>query len=165
MHAWDILKCHNMFNIKTTEVVIATNLTHYKEVKYWCSVFNPISSASPLCVFQSGAYLTRASHLNPSHPPPTSQYPYGALCISQFQDRRRHDSSRSWSPPWLIQTLGRWSSNCFTLYIRTPPSILQKVAGMLATSRPSGLTPRWGMRLTRWLIRYLAGCVAATLIS
>ena len=41
-------------------------------------------------------------------------------------------------PPWLIQTLGRWPSNCFTLYIRTPPSILQKVSGMLATSHPSG---------------------------
>ena len=27
------------------------------------------------------------------------------------------------------------------------------------------LTPRWGMRLTHWLIRYLAGCVAATLIA
>ena len=40
--------------------------------------------------------------------------------------------------PWLIQTLGRWSSKCFTLYIRTPPSILQKVPRMLATSHPSG---------------------------
>lgn len=23
-------------------------------------------------------------------------------------------------PPWLVQTLGRWSRNCFTLYTRTP---------------------------------------------
>lgn len=27
-------------------------------------------------------------------------------------------------PPWLIQTLRQWSSNCFTIYIRTPPSVL-----------------------------------------
>ena len=30
-------------------------------------------------------------------------------------------------PLWLIQTLGRWSSNCYNLYIRTPPSVLQRV--------------------------------------
>ena len=78
------------------------------------------------------------SHLNTLHSPPASQYSYRALCISQLQFRCRHYSSQSWSASWLIQTLGCWSSNCYTLYIWTPLPILQKVTGMLATSHPSG---------------------------
>ena len=27
-------------------------------------------------------------------------------------------------PPWLIKTLGRWTSDCFERYIRTPESVL-----------------------------------------
>ena len=37
-------------------------------------------------------------------------------------------------PPWLIQTLGRWSSNCYTQYIRTPASIFQSVPAQLAAT-------------------------------
>ena len=30
-------------------------------------------------------------------------------------------------PPWLIKVLGRWSSDCFERYIKTPPSVLAQV--------------------------------------
>ena len=98
-----------------------------------------ISGASPLYVFQSGAYLTRARvtstlrtllrHLSI----PTERY-----ASHSFRIGAATTAAEAGLPPWLIQTLGRWSSNRFTLYIRTPPSILQKVPGILATSRPSG---------------------------
>ena len=42
-------------------------------------------------------------------------------------------------PPWLIQTLGRWSSNCYTQYIRTPTSILQAVPAQLAATHSTPL--------------------------
>ena len=52
------------------------------------------------------------SHLNTSH---------------SFRIGAATTAAEAGLPPWLIQTLGRWSSNCFALYIRTPSSILQKV--------------------------------------
>ena len=42
-------------------------------------------------------------------------------------------------PPWLIQTLGRWSSNCYTQYIKTPASILQSVPAQLAATHNTPL--------------------------
>ena len=42
-------------------------------------------------------------------------------------------------PPWLIQTLGRWSSNCYTQYIRTPASILHAVPAQLAATHSTPL--------------------------
>lgn len=31
------------------------------------------------------------------------------------------------SAPWLIKVLGRWPSDCFERYIKTPPSVLAQV--------------------------------------
>ena len=42
-------------------------------------------------------------------------------------------------PPWLIQTLGRWSSNGYTQYIRTPTSILQAVPAQLGATHSTPL--------------------------
>ena len=36
-------------------------------------------------------------------------------------------------PPWLIKTLGRWRSDCYELYIRTPHSIIESVPKKLAS--------------------------------
>ncbi|CAH3020177.1 unnamed protein product [Porites evermanni] len=97
------------------------------------------SGTSPLYVFQSGNYLIRAkvttiirtllqwlgisSELYASH---------------SFRIGAATSAAEAGLPPWLIQTLGRWSSNCYTLYIRTPPSVLQKVPGLLAATNTSG---------------------------
>ena len=35
-------------------------------------------------------------------------------------------------PPWLIKTLGRWRSDCYELYIRTPGTIINSVPQKLA---------------------------------
>ena len=98
-----------------------------------------VSGASPLCIFQSGVYLTRAKVTSTLRTLlqrlsiPTELY-----ASHSFRIGATTTAAEAGLPPWLIQTLGRWSSNCFTLYIRTPPSVLQKVSGMRATSRPSG---------------------------
>ena len=86
----------------------------------------PTGGTSPLYVFQSGNYLTRvgiSSELYASH-----SFRIGAATSAAEADL----------PPWLIQTLGRWSSNWYTLYIRTLPSVLQKVPGLLAATNTSG---------------------------
>ena len=98
-----------------------------------------ITGASPLYFFQSGAYLTRAKvtstlrtlleHLNI----PTEFYASHSFSIGAATT-----TAKAGLPPSLIQMLGRWSSNCFSLYIQTPSSILQKVPEMLAISHPSG---------------------------
>ena len=36
-------------------------------------------------------------------------------------------------PDWLIKVLGRWSSDCYQLYIRTPQSVLHSVAPKMAS--------------------------------
>ena len=100
-----------------------------------------VSGASPLYVFQSGAYLTRAKVTSTLRTLlqrlsiPTELY-----ASHSFRIGTATTTAEAGLPPWLIQILRCWSSNCFTLYIRTPSSILQKVPGMLATSRSSG----WG---------------------
>lgn len=37
-------------------------------------------------------------------------------------------------PPWLIKTLGRWSSDCFERYIQTPLSVLTQVPNKLIST-------------------------------
>ena len=97
-----------------------------------------VTGSAPLYVFSSGLYLTRdkvttvlrtlLQRLNI----PTELY-----ASHSFRIGAATTAAEAGLPPWLIQTLGRWSSNCFTLYIRTPPSILQKVPSMLATASTS----------------------------
>ena len=84
--------------------------------KYLC--LRSISGASPLYVSQSGAHLTRAKVTS-------------TLCIllqrlsipmelyasHSFRIGAAMTAAEAGLPPWLIQTLRHWSSNCFTLYI------------------------------------------------
>ena len=99
----------------------------------------PTNGTSPLYVFQSGDYLTRTKvtdilrTLLQRLGIPTDRYGSHSFRISAATS-----AAEAGLPPWLIQTLGRWSSNCFSLYIRTPPSVLQKVPGLLATSSSPG---------------------------
>ena len=39
-------------------------------------------------------------------------------------------------PRWLIQALGRWSSNCYKEYIRIPQTTLCNVSDALAHTNP-----------------------------
>ena len=39
-------------------------------------------------------------------------------------------------PPWLIKVLGRWSSDCYERYIRTPKCTILEVPRLLANTSP-----------------------------
>ena len=77
-----------------------------------------VSGTSPLYVFHSGAYLTRAKvtstlcTLLQRFSIPTELY-----ASHSFRIGAATTAAEAGLPPWLIQTLVRWSSNCFTLYI------------------------------------------------
>ena len=40
-------------------------------------------------------------------------------------------------PPWLIKTLGRWSSDCYERYVRCPNALIFEVSGKLLKDIPS----------------------------
>ena len=75
----------------------------------------------------------RQSHLSVTPPAPTLRFPQLVLCFPQFSHWGCNYRCRGWPTSWLIQILGRWSSNCYVQYIRTPASILQTAAAKLAT--------------------------------
>ena len=98
-----------------------------------------VNGSTLLYVFQSGLYLTSAKvtstlrTLLPCLSIPTEQY-----ASHSFQIGAATTAAKAGLPPLLIQTLGRWSSNCFTLYIRTPAFIFQQVPTLLASASSSG---------------------------
>ena len=95
----------------------------------------PPRSATPLYFFSTGQFLTRDKV--------TSilrlllqrlGFPTECYVSHSFRIGAATTAAEAGLPPWLIQTLGRWSSNCYTQYIRTPASILQTVPAKLATT-------------------------------
>ena len=81
----------------------------------------PPRSATPLYFFSSGQFLTRDKV--------TSilrlllqrlGFATEAYASHSFHIWAATTAAEAGLPPWLIQTLGRWSSNCYTQYIRTP---------------------------------------------
>ena len=109
-----------------------------RALRKYCSLHS-VSGSYPLYQYNSGLYLTRANvtttlrsllrRLNV----PTDLY-----ASHSFRIGAATTAAEAGLPPWLIQTLGRWSSDCFTLYIRTPSSVIQKVPHLLATANNSG---------------------------
>ena len=97
-------------------------------------------NSTPLYLFSTGQFLTRDK----------------VTSILRFQLQRLGFATESYAshsfrfgaattaaeaglPPWLIQTFGRWSSNCYTQYIRTPASILHVVPAQLAATHSTPL--------------------------
>ena len=125
----------------------------------------PGSSASPQCYpppppplyfFSTGKFLTRDKVTSILRPllqrlgfAPES-YADHSFCIGAATT-----AAEAGLPPWLIQTFGWWSSNCYTQYIRTPASILQTVPVQLAATHDTPLqssVPSTGCRLGGSLI-------------
>ena len=88
----------------------------------------------PLFYFQSGRYLTRStvSHLLRDSSR-TAGLPYRSLKGHSFRIGTASVAAEAGLPDWLIKVLGRWSSDCYQLYIRTPQSTLESVAPRMAT--------------------------------
>ena len=90
----------------------------------------------PLFHFSDGSYLTRTvlttkiRTLLTAAGHQASSFSSHSFCIGVAST-----ATNVGLPDWLIQTFGRWSSNCFTTYIHTDPSVLANASKQLATSR------------------------------
>ena len=82
----------------------------------------PIPNSRPLFIFQFGSFLTRGRFTSETR----LLLSKGGLNSSEFagQSFRIGAATTAAStnlPPWLIKVLGRWSSDCFERYTKTPP--------------------------------------------
>ena len=85
----------------------------------------------PLFIWYSGHYLTReacilkelvgAAGWNPS-----------LFSSHSFRIGAATTAAATGLPDWLIQSLGRWESDCYLRYIRTPPAPLEDAAITMA---------------------------------
>lgn len=95
----------------------------------------PFSSDSgPLFSYESGAFLTREKFTKATR----LLISKGGLDSSEFAGHSFRIGAATTAasanlPPWLIKVLGRWSSDCFERYIRTPPSVLAQVPQKLVS--------------------------------
>ena len=94
----------------------------------------PRSATPPVFLLYRAISHQGQSHLNLAPPAPTLRLPHKSYASHSFRIGAATTAAEAGLPPWLIQTLGRWSSNCYTQYIRAPASILQTVSAKLATT-------------------------------
>ena len=100
----------------------------------------PPGNSTPLYIFSSGQFLTRDKvtailRLQLQH----LGFATESYAPHSFRIGAATTAAEAGLPPWLIQTLGRWSSNCYTQYIRTPASILHTVPAQLAATHSTPL--------------------------
>ena len=95
----------------------------------------PPRSASPLYFFSTGQFLTRNTVTSilrlQLHRLGFATESYAS---HSFRIGAATTAAEASLPPWRIQTLGRWSSTCYTQYTRTPASILHAVPSRLAAT-------------------------------
>ena len=95
----------------------------------------------PLFCFQDGTFLTRlslTSHLR--YLLTAAGYNADTYGSHSFRIGAATTAAAADLPTWQIQALGRWTSTCYTRYIRTPSSVFatatQKIASMHLPSSP-----------------------------
>ena len=88
----------------------------------------PGTAARPLFEFTSGAPLTRTALTSHLRRLLRQQGLYETLYASHsFPIGAATAAGSAGLPTWLIKTLGRWSSDCYERYIRTPKDVLVSV--------------------------------------
>ena len=91
-------------------------------------------SQGPLFTFQSGRLLTRSAVIcllrdAARH----AGLPYHSLKGHSFRIGAASTAAAAGLPDRLIKILGRWSSDCYQLYIRTPQQVLLSAAPRMAS--------------------------------
>ena len=89
--------------------------------------------SGPLFYFQSGRFLTRSSvtHLLQDSAR-SAGLPNENLKGHSFRIGAA-SAAAAGLPDWLIKMLGRWSSDCYQLYIRTQESVLLSATPKMAS--------------------------------
>ena len=95
----------------------------------------PLSSDSgPLFTYVSGGFLTREKLTRETRLLISKGgLDSGEFAGHSFQIGAATTAASANLPPWLIKVLGRWSSDCFERYIKTPPSVLAQVPQKLVS--------------------------------
>ena len=89
------------------------------------------NKAGPLFMWHNGRFLTRSGlatvlhRIKPTHIKNMSSH--------SFRIGAASTAAAAGHPRWLIQSLGRWSSNCYKDYIRVPPTTLAHVSQSLSS--------------------------------
>ena len=95
---------------------------------------NHPTRSGPLFCWNDGRYLTRSnlatvlSKIKPQH--------ITSMSSHSFRIGAATTAAGAGYPRWLIQALGRWSSNCYKDYIRIPHHTLKEVSSSLAYHHP-----------------------------
>ena len=93
----------------------------------------------PLFTWKNGSCLTRSSFsrtLQKIKPPDIAN-----MSTHSFRIGAATTAAAAGFPRWLIQALGRWSSDCYREYIRIPPTTLKNVSHSLAMLTHTPTTP------------------------
>lgn len=93
-------------------------------------MMNHPSQSGPLFVFHDGKYLTRekiSKYLKQF----ISSMPVKNVSSHSFRIGAATTAARAGYPRWLIQTLGRWSSDCFREYIRISDETIAMVSSSM----------------------------------
>ena len=95
--------------------------------------------SGPLFTWKDGRYLTRSglasilAKIKPQH--------ISSMTSHSFRIGAATTAAAAGYPRWLIQALGRWSSNCYRDYIRIPHNTLQNVSISLAKNHHTPSLP------------------------
>ena len=116
------------------------NNTHLCPVQALTSYVNSRPcGAGPLFAWQDGRYLTRQgfatilARIKPQH--------ITSMSSHSFRIGAASTAAAAGFPRWLIQALGRWTSNCYRDYIRIPHTTLQTVSVSLTKNPHNLITP------------------------
>ena len=118
-----------------TKIHLFRNNSHlcpFQALTYFISS-HPTRSG-PLFTWHDGRYLTRQglasvlSKIKPQH--------LVSMSSHSFRIGAATTAAAAGFPRWLIQALGRWTSNCYTQYIRIPHTTLQSVSLSLVANNP-----------------------------
>ena len=114
-------------------LVIACLPSLFCAVKAMCHHFLHAHPQGPLFLFHSGRLLTRKSVVSllrdAAH---QASFPFSSLKGHGFRIGAASTAAAAGLPDWLIKVLGRWSSDCYQLYIHAPQNVLMSAAPRMA---------------------------------
>lgn len=95
---------------------------------------NCTSQNMPVCTFEDGGFLTRQLLSSTLQNLLSSSTEKSTFTSHSFRIGAATSAAAAGLPDWLIKTLGRWSSDCYQRYIRTPKYLICSVPRILANT-------------------------------